>query len=173
MRAATRDPAQMSTDQHCQRSRFLPHPLRRRDPRQEVQENLSHQDRIALRITRAIGTMWAVYAFATFMLGWMLLQVALGGTAFDPYPFVFLLFLGNIVQLPRAWVGARLTGHRPLERALPLRVTCAVNERGPGDHRPITDHAGRAASSGGEAGASCLIACGPSTNHSSAWRQQG
>ena len=110
----------MSTDQHIQRSRFMPHPFRSRDPNRVVQESLSHQDRIALRITRAIGTMWAVYAFATFMLGWMLLQVALGGQAFDPYPFAFLLFLGNIVQLllmPLIMVGQNLQGRHAEARA--------------------------------------------------------
>jgi uncharacterized membrane protein len=72
---------------------------------------MSRQDRIALAITGAIGTMYAVYVFATFMAGWMLLQVALGGGAFDPYPFAFLLFIGNIVQLllmPLIMVGQNL-----------------------------------------------------------------
>ena len=85
-----------------------------------MQEQLSNQDRIALRITRAIGTMWAVYAFATFMLGWMLLQVAMGDGAFDPYPFAFLLFLGNIVQLllmPLIMVGQNLQGRHAEARA--------------------------------------------------------
>jgi hypothetical protein len=40
-------PDQMSIDQHSQRSRFLPHPFRSRDPHREVRENLSHQDRFS------------------------------------------------------------------------------------------------------------------------------
>jgi uncharacterized membrane protein len=81
------------------KGRFQPHPHRPRNPHREVMAALSRNDRIALVITGAIGTMYAVYVFALFIAGWMLLQVALGNAAFDPYPFAFLLFLGNIVQL--------------------------------------------------------------------------
>jgi len=61
--------------------------------------SLGLQDKIALAITTAIGTMYAVYFFALFMGGWMLWQAKLSGHPFDPYPFAFLLFIGNIVQL--------------------------------------------------------------------------
>jgi uncharacterized membrane protein len=101
-------------------SRFPPHPYRSRDPHREVQERLGRQDRIALRITRAMGTMYAVYALAIFMLGWMLVQSFLGGGAFDPYPFVFLLFLANVVQLllmPLIMVGQNLQGRHAEARA--------------------------------------------------------
>jgi uncharacterized membrane protein len=101
-------------------SRFQPHPHRVRNAHREVMAALSRQDRIALAITGAIGTMYAVYVFATFMAGWMLLQVALGKAAFDPYPFAFLLFLGNIVQLllmPLIMVGQNLQGRHAQARA--------------------------------------------------------
>lgn len=62
-------------------------------------ESMGMQDRIALGITTAIGTMYAVYFFALAMAGWMLWQVKFATKPFDPYPFAFLLFLGNIVQL--------------------------------------------------------------------------
>jgi len=62
-------------------------------------KSLGLQDRIALNITTAIGTMYAVYFFAIFMGGWILWQSKLSGQPFDPYPFAFLLFMGNIVQL--------------------------------------------------------------------------
>jgi uncharacterized membrane protein len=70
-----------------------------RDTHREVRQGLGTQDRIAIAVTGAIGTMWAVYALALIMAAWMLVQVWLGLGAFDPYPFAFLLFLGNIVQL--------------------------------------------------------------------------
>jgi uncharacterized membrane protein len=92
-------------------SRFQPHPHVATNPHHVVASAMSRQDRIALAITGAIGTMYAVYVFATFMAGWMLLQVALGGGAFDPYPFAFLLFIGNIIQLllmPLIMVGQNL-----------------------------------------------------------------
>ena len=86
----------------------------------KVQESLGTQDRIALLITGAIGTMYAVYFLAMFMAGWILLQVLLGKAAFDPYPFAFLLFLGNIVQLllmPLLMVGQNLQGRHTEVRA--------------------------------------------------------
>ena len=55
--------------------------------------------RIARAVTAAVGTMWAFYALALLMAGWILWQSALAAKPFDPYPFAFLLFLGNIVQL--------------------------------------------------------------------------
>lgn len=55
--------------------------------------------RIAQRVTAAVGTMYAFYVLALFMAGWILWQSALTSKPFDPYPFAFLLFLGNIVQL--------------------------------------------------------------------------
>jgi len=61
--------------------------------------SLKLQDRIALLVTTAIGTMYAVYAFAIFMAGWILWQSKFSHKPFDPYPFAFLLFMGNIVQL--------------------------------------------------------------------------
>jgi uncharacterized membrane protein len=101
-------------------SRFQAHPHSPRNPHREVMAALSGQDRIALAITGAIGTMYAVYLFATFMVGWMLVQVALGQAAIDPYPFAFLLFLGNIVQLllmPLIMVGQNLQGRHAEARA--------------------------------------------------------
>jgi uncharacterized membrane protein len=91
-----------------------------RNPHREVQSALGRQDRIALRVTAAIGTMYAVYTFAAVMAGWILLQVALGRAAFDPYPFAFLLFLGNIVQLllmPLIMVGQNVQGRHAEARA--------------------------------------------------------
>ena len=88
--------------------------------------NLAHkkrmglQDRIALTITTAIGTMYAVYIFAMWMAGWMLWQTHFTGKPFDPYPFAFLLFMGNIVQLllmPLIMVGQNIQGKHSELRA--------------------------------------------------------
>jgi uncharacterized membrane protein len=62
-------------------------------------ESLGVNDRIALAVTNAMGTMWALYFMALFMAGWCLWQFIMHDKAFDPYPYAFLLFLGNIVQL--------------------------------------------------------------------------
>ncbi len=99
---------------------FTPHPHRATNPHARVRESLGAQDRIALVITTAIGTMYAVYVFAIFMAAWMLFQVVSGKTAFDPYPFAFLLFMGNIVQLllmPLIMVGQNLQGRHTEARA--------------------------------------------------------
>lgn len=77
------------------------------------QSSLGVQDRIALYITTAVGTMYAVYFFAVFMAGWMIWQSFVTHSPFDPYPFAFLLFLGNIVQLllmPLIMVGQNIQG---------------------------------------------------------------
>lgn len=71
---------------------------RREKPPQTSDEQIGFNGRLGAGITRAVGTMWAFYAAAAFMGGWMLLSVV-GVLKFDPYPFAFLLFLGNIVQL--------------------------------------------------------------------------
>lgn len=82
--------------------------------------NLKLQDRIALVITTAAGTMYAVYFFALFMAGWILWQSFLSKNPFDPYPFAFLLFIGNIIQLllmPLIMVGQNLQGRHAEIRA--------------------------------------------------------
>ncbi len=61
-------------------------------------EQIGFNGRLGRAITQAAGTMWAFYAAALFMGVWMVLSL-LKVITFDPYPFAFLLFLGNIVQL--------------------------------------------------------------------------
>ncbi len=55
-------------------------------------------DRLAAWITAKIGSMWTVYVCTAITVIWMVLgaRELLG---FDPYPYPFLLFLGNVVQL--------------------------------------------------------------------------
>src|SRR4030066_2484463 len=81
---------------------------------------LGTQDRVALAMTTGIGTMYAVYFFAVFMMGWMLWQTYFAHKAFDPFPFAFLLFLGNVVQLllmPLIMVGQNIQGRHAEIRA--------------------------------------------------------
>lgn len=77
------------------------------------QASLGFQQRLALLITSAVGTMYAVYFFIVVLAGWMLWQGAISHHPFDPYPFAFLLFMGNIVQLllmPLIMVGQNIQG---------------------------------------------------------------
>lgn len=82
----------------------VPHPWitarREHKPAQTADEQVGFNGRLAAFITQAVGTMWAVYVALLIQLTWMTLAT-LGVALFarDPYPFAFLLFLGNIVQL--------------------------------------------------------------------------
>jgi len=87
---------------------------------QKHQSGLNVQDRIALGITNAVGTMYAVYLLILLLAGWMFWQSKLSNAPFDPYPFAFLLFLGNIVQLllmPLIMVGQNLQSRHSEARA--------------------------------------------------------
>jgi uncharacterized membrane protein len=79
-----------------------PHPWiverRRHGPPLTAHERVGFNGRLATIITRGVGTMWAFYLAAVILAGWMLLSLV-GLIRFDPYPFAFLLFLGNVVQL--------------------------------------------------------------------------
>lgn len=99
---------------------YLPLRYRPTNPNTRHHKTLGLQDRIALAVTGAVGTMYAVYFFALFMAGWMLWQSYFDAKPFDPYPFAFLLFLGNIVQLllmPLIMVGQNLQGRHAEIRA--------------------------------------------------------
>jgi uncharacterized membrane protein len=78
-----------------------PHPrLKNRPPKVPLtaDEHIGFNGRLGAAITKGVGTMWAFYFAALFMGLWMILAQA-HVLKFDPYPFAFLLFLGNIVQL--------------------------------------------------------------------------
>ena len=83
-------------------------------------EHVGLNGRLAAWITRKIGTMWTVYACAAITAVWMVLgsRQALG---FDPYPYPFLLFLGNVVQLLLIFIillGQQVLGRSADKRAL-------------------------------------------------------
>ena len=70
-------------------------------PPKVADQHIGINGRIGAAITRRVGTMWAVYLAFVFMVLWMVLAGFAWGPLhkIDPYPFAFLLFLGNIVQL--------------------------------------------------------------------------
>ncbi len=63
-------------------------------------EHLGLNGRLAVFMTSKFGSMGAFYVLMVWMFGWMILATA-GFWLFksDPYPFTFLLFLSNLVQL--------------------------------------------------------------------------
>lgn len=83
-------------------------------------QTLGVQDRVALFITSSVGTMYAVYFLALFMVGWIFWQTFFTNRPFDPFPFAFLLFMGNIIQLllmPLIMVGQNLQSRHAQIRA--------------------------------------------------------
>jgi uncharacterized membrane protein len=70
-------------------------------PPKVADQHVGFNGRLGAAITRSVGTMWAFYTAAVFMGLWMILAGFKWGPlhSVDPYPFAFLLFLGNIVQL--------------------------------------------------------------------------
>lgn len=70
-------------------------------PPKLADEHIGINGRLGAAITRRVGTMWAFYLAAVTMASWMVLAGFAWGPLhqIDPYPFAFILFLGNIVQL--------------------------------------------------------------------------
>ena len=70
-------------------------------PPKVADEHVGVNGRLGAAITKRVGTMWAFYIAALTMATWMVLAGFAWGPlhGIDPYPFAFLLFLGNIVQL--------------------------------------------------------------------------
>lgn len=129
----TPDPRDRNHDGHVSASeaavsalyRHVPHPhiaaRRKQGPVKVADEHVGWNGRIAVAITRRFGSMAALYVLIGWMLGWMLLA-GLGMPLFrsDPYPFVFLLFLSNLVQLwalPVLAVGQQVLGQAADKRA--------------------------------------------------------
>jgi uncharacterized membrane protein len=81
-------------------------------------EGASFNERLAAWITARIGSMWTVYICTAITAIWMVLgaRQVLG---FDPYPYPFLLFLGNVAQLLLIFI--ILLGQQVLGRAADRR----------------------------------------------------
>src|SRR5260370_37778847 len=91
-------------------------------PPMVADEHVGFNGRLAAAITRSVGTMWAVYIAFAVQITWMALAT-LGIWLFarDPYPFAFLLFLSNIVQLLMMFVimvGQQVLGQASDKRAV-------------------------------------------------------
>jgi uncharacterized membrane protein len=76
--------------------------------------------RIAAALTRWVGSMWTVYATLAVVATWMAMGTWGPLRPLDRYPFPFMLFLGNVVQLLLCFV--ILVGQRVLGRAADSRA---------------------------------------------------
>jgi uncharacterized membrane protein len=96
------------------------HLRRHAGPARTEEEQVGVNGRIAAWITAKVGSMGTVYACVAVTAVWMLLgsQQLLG---FDPYPYPFLLFLGNVVQLLLIFI--ILVGQQVLGRTADKRAT--------------------------------------------------
>jgi uncharacterized membrane protein len=96
------------------------HFRRHAGPARSTDEHVGVNGRIAAWITGKIGSMWTVYGCVAVAAGWMLLgSPRLLG--FDPYPYPFLLFLGNVVQLLLIFIillGQQVLGRSADKRAM-------------------------------------------------------
>jgi uncharacterized membrane protein len=84
-------------------------------------EQIGVNGAIAVVLTRAVGSMRALYVALVFTGGWMALATWGPLHRLDPYPFRFLLFLNNVVQLALCLVilvGQRLLGAAADRRAV-------------------------------------------------------
>jgi uncharacterized membrane protein len=69
-------------------------------PPKVADQHIGFNGRLGAAITRSVGTMWAVYIAIAIQVTWMTLAtIGIWEFKKDPYPFAFLLFLSNIVQL--------------------------------------------------------------------------
>ena len=81
-----------------------PHPqLEKRKlsaPPKVADQHVGFSGRLGTAITRSVGAMWAVYIALLIQVTWMTLAtIGIWEFKKDPYPFAFLLFVSNIVQL--------------------------------------------------------------------------
>ena len=88
----------------------------------EHRERLTHLERLALRVTRRVGTM----GFFFIIFGWTVLWLSWNTLTplelrFDPFPaFVLWLFISNMIQImlmPLIMVGQNLQGRHAETRA--------------------------------------------------------
>jgi uncharacterized membrane protein len=102
----------------------VPHPhvhRRKQSSPPKTADQFGANGRIAAWATRHLGSMWVVYFTITFVTVWVALGVIGPLHPVDPYPFAFLLFLGNVVQLMLVFiilVGQQVLGRAADKRAL-------------------------------------------------------
>jgi len=90
-------------------------------PPKVADEHVGFNGHLAAWITKKVGSMWVVYLTLVFISIWMILATWGPLHRADPYPFPFLLFLGNVVQLLLVFiilVGQQVLGINADKRAV-------------------------------------------------------
>ncbi len=109
----------MSDFEHTTQQRLLERA--RKGPAVSYEDRLGPNRRIAAWLTARVGSMWVVYFTISFVLVWMLLGAYGPLHRLDRYPFPFLLFVGNVVQLMLVFVilvGQQVLGRSADKRSL-------------------------------------------------------
>ena len=107
----------MSDFEHSTQQRLLERA--RKGPAVADAAGIGVNGRLAARLTAGVGSMWVVYVTIGFVLLWMVLGAYGPLHRLDTYPFPFLLFIGNVVQLLLVFV--ILVGQQVLGRAADKR----------------------------------------------------
>lgn len=97
--------------------KYIPHkhePINTNEQYNKEKQGIN--DVLAEAITKAFGTMWAFYILVLWMVLWMLLAgLDFWLFKYDHYPYPFLLFCSNLIQLwalPVLAVGQRVIGRK-------------------------------------------------------------
>jgi len=97
------------------------HAHRHADPPVMEDASIGFNGRVAAALTERISSMWVVYFTTLFTLTWVALASFGPLHAVDPFPFPFLLFMGNVIQLLLVFVilvGQQVLGRTADKRAL-------------------------------------------------------
>ncbi|HEX7264960.1 MAG TPA: DUF1003 domain-containing protein [Candidatus Dormibacteraeota bacterium] len=89
-------------------------------------ERVGFNGRLAAWITKHVGSMWVVYFTIGFISLWMIVATWGPLHRVDPYPFAFLLFLGNVVQLLLVFI--ILVGQQVLGITADKRAVATFND---------------------------------------------
>ena len=108
-------------------------------------EHVGFNGWLAAGITKGFGSMWAFYVLVFWMFAWMFLaSIGFSIFRFDKYPFTFLLFLSNLVQLwalPVLAVGQQVLSRASDKQALQTYQDAeAVLQLADQTHTLVTDN---------------------------------
>lgn len=104
---------------HTEKRKLKPPPM-------VADEHIGFNGRLGALITKNVGSMWSVYFTIAFISVWIVLATWGPLHSGDPYPFAFLLFLGNVVQLLLVFV--ILVGQQVLGITADKRAVATYND---------------------------------------------
>lgn len=64
--------------------------------RKAIEEKLSWSDKLAQRISDFVGNIWFVWVHAFIFSTWIVANIIMGESGWDPYPFIFLVLVVSL-----------------------------------------------------------------------------